>query len=130
MNRKKITITIIIILIIIVPILILAYDLTSAKTLVDVNSPDSSYKIIVKCKEPFLKGTFSVRIYYKKKNSIAKILLGETVIFHDGAHLNGKNYNLTWDGNTAKLTIMGDQTPYKQIFLINIENSPKIKKQN
>lgn len=126
MSRKKV---VIIILIIIVPILMFAYFLTSGKTLVNVNSPDSSYKIIVKCNEPFLKGAFGIRIYYKKKYSIAKTYLEETTIFYDGSSLSSDHYNITWEGNTAKLTLISEAEPRKQVFLINIENDPKIKKQ-
>lgn len=123
MNKKKV----IIILIIIVPILIFTYYLTSGKTLINVNSPDSSYKIIVKCNEPFLKGPFTIRIYYKKKYSIVKTYLDKTMIFYDGSSLSSDYYNITWEGNTAKLTLKSEGDPIKQIFLINVENSPKIK---
>lgn len=99
----------------------------SEKTLATVSSPDSSFKIMLKYKEPLLKGPFKVSIYYKRKNSILKNYLVETMIFHDGSSLSKNNYSLKWKGNTAELTLIGDTKPY-EIILINIEEIDKVKR--
>lgn len=53
----------------------------SNKTLAKLNSPDSTYQIIIKYKPPFLKGTFKISIYYKEKSSLIKEHLTDTNIF-------------------------------------------------
>ncbi|WP_040212384.1 hypothetical protein [Clostridium polynesiense] len=98
----------------------------SNKTLAKLNSPDSTYQIIIKYKPPFLKGTFKISIYYKEKSSLIKEHLNDTNIFYDGAHLSDGNYHISWENNIATLTLTGDSILESKEFIINMLTVPKI----
>jgi len=121
MKKRIITISVILLVLVII-----ATMCNSHKTLAKLDSPDSTYQLIIKYNPPFLKGTFKISIYYKEKGSLIKRHLTDTNIFYDGAYLTDENYHITWEDNKATLTFTGDSSIGSKKFIINLADSPKI----
>lgn len=90
-------------------------------------SPNKSCTITVTFEGAFGFGFNKVHVYYKMKNGLIKYKLFSTEIFDDGGLLAESNYEISWSGDIAYITLKGEEQG-DESFFINTKNKETLNK--
>lgn len=96
-------------------------------TLTVSDSPDKSYKIIVRHIDPLPGGLHEIHVYYKKKGALKKHKLFTTHIDNDEYSIDNDNCKISWNNRVATIIFNGCRQGH-ETYIIDITETKKYKK--